>query len=86
MFPGRSRPVPGRPRAGAARAQKRGALLVALRNEARQQAPALALGELIEAGKFVPVIDRTWALDRIADAFRYDAGKTKIGNVVIQLE
>ena len=46
----------------------------------------LAIRELIEAGKFVPVIDRTWPLDGIADAFRYVAAGMKIGNVVIDLE
>ncbi len=46
----------------------------------------LAIRELIEARKFVPVIDRTWPLDGIADAFRYVATGMKIGNVVIQLE
>jgi len=38
---------------------------------------------LIGSGKFKPVVDRSYPLDRIVDAYRYvDAGQ-KIGNVVI---
>lgn len=44
------------------------------------------LGELIESGKFTPVIDRTYPLDEIVDAYRYVETGQKIGNVVISVE
>jgi D-arabinose 1-dehydrogenase-like Zn-dependent alcohol dehydrogenase len=39
--------------------------------------------ELIEKGKFKPVIDRIYPLDQIAEAYRYVATGQKIGNVII---
>ena len=39
--------------------------------------------ELMEAGKFRPVIDRLYPLDLIADAYRYVETGQKTGNVVI---
>lgn len=45
----------------------------------------LALNELIEAGKVIPVIDRTYKLDQTADAFAYlDEGHAR-GKVVIAI-
>ena len=42
--------------------------------------------ELFEAGKVVPVIDRTYPLSEVADAFRYfEAGKAQ-GKIVISVE
>jgi NADPH:quinone reductase-like Zn-dependent oxidoreductase len=41
---------------------------------------------LIESGQFRPVIDRTYPLDQIVDAYRYVETGQKIGNVVISLE
>jgi len=46
----------------------------------------VALGELIEAGKVTPVIDRTYPLSETAEAFRYlDEGHAR-GKVVIAVE
>jgi NADPH:quinone reductase-like Zn-dependent oxidoreductase len=42
--------------------------------------------ELMEAGKFRPVHDRTYPFEHIVDAFRYVATGQKVGNVVISLE
>ena len=42
--------------------------------------------DLIESGEFRPVIDRTYPLDRIVDAYRYVETGQKTGNVVISLE
>lgn len=45
----------------------------------------LLLGELASRGEIIPVIDRTFALDDIADAHRYVDGGHKRGNVVISV-
>jgi NADPH:quinone reductase-like Zn-dependent oxidoreductase len=42
--------------------------------------------ELIETGNFRPVIDRSYPLDRIAEAFTYVGSGQKIGNVIINWE
>ena len=41
---------------------------------------------LIEEGKFVPVIDRTYPLEEIAEAYTYVASGQKIGNVIIKMD
>jgi NADPH:quinone reductase-like Zn-dependent oxidoreductase len=41
------------------------------------------LKELIESGAFRPVLDRTYRLDQIVEAYRYVESGKKIGNVVI---
>lgn len=45
----------------------------------------LALGKLVEAGKLTPVIDRTFPLSAVADAFRYFALGRVRGKVVISI-
>ena len=41
--------------------------------------------ERIEEGRFRPVIDRTYPLDKIAEAFTYVGTGQKIGNVIIKM-
>ena len=42
--------------------------------------------DLIEKGKFRPVIDRHYPLEKIAEAFEYVASGRKSGNVVIRMD
>jgi NADPH:quinone reductase-like Zn-dependent oxidoreductase len=42
--------------------------------------------DLYEKGRFKPVIDRKYPLDKIAEAFTYVASGQKIGNVVITMD
>ena len=41
---------------------------------------------LRESGEFKPLIDRTYPLDRIVEAYRYVETGQKIGNVVITVD
>jgi NADPH:quinone reductase-like Zn-dependent oxidoreductase len=41
------------------------------------------LGGLVESGRFTPVVDRTYPLEDIVDAYRYVETQHKLGNVVI---
>jgi NADPH:quinone reductase-like Zn-dependent oxidoreductase len=45
----------------------------------------LLIKELIEKGKFKAVIDRTYPLEKIAEAYRYVSSGQKTGNVVITI-
>lgn len=44
------------------------------------------LKELVEEGKFKPVIDRTYPFEQIIDATRYAETGEKIGNVVLKIK
>jgi len=41
--------------------------------------------ELLAQGKFEPLMDRTYPLDEIAEAYRYVNGGQKIGNVIVDM-
>jgi NADPH:quinone reductase-like Zn-dependent oxidoreductase len=41
--------------------------------------------ELVAKGKFQPVIDRTYRLEKIVEAFTYVATGEKVGNVIITM-
>jgi NADPH:quinone reductase-like Zn-dependent oxidoreductase len=49
------------------------------------QAMVEYLKGLIESGQFTPVVDRTYPLDEIVEAYRYVERQQKIGNVVISV-
>jgi NADPH:quinone reductase-like Zn-dependent oxidoreductase len=42
--------------------------------------------DLIERGRFKPLIDRKYPLDQIAEAFTYVASGQKLGNVVVTMD
>jgi NADPH:quinone reductase-like Zn-dependent oxidoreductase len=46
----------------------------------------LLVKELVETGKYRPVIDRTYALDEVVDATRYVESGQKTGNVVLRVQ
>lgn len=40
---------------------------------------------LLESGQFLPVVDRTYPFEEIAEAFRYVESARKLGTVVVTL-
>ena len=44
------------------------------------------LGNLAKQGKFKPLIDRTYPLDQIVEAYNYVETKQKVGNVVLKID
>ena len=50
-----------------------------------RKADLLLIKELVEAGTYRPVIDRTYELDEIVDATRYVESGQKTGNVVLRV-
>ena len=42
-----------------------------------------SLRRLVESGAFTPLIDRTYPLDQIVEAYRYVETGRKVGNVVL---
>jgi NADPH:quinone reductase-like Zn-dependent oxidoreductase len=58
-------------------------LLFPIPKERKEDADLLA--RLAEDGTFKPVIDRTYTLDQVADAFRYVETRQKTGNVVVSV-
>lgn len=50
------------------------------------KADVIFLKELVDAGKFKPVIDRHYKLDDIVEAYRYVETGQKTGNVIITVE
>ena len=59
--------------------------MIPLQKRGSGQAFVNGLKEKIEAGRFVPVIDRRYPLAAIADAYRYVQTGEKAGVVVIDL-
>ena len=45
----------------------------------------LLVKELVDTGKYRPVIDRTYALDEVVEATRYVESGQKTGNVVLRV-
>lgn len=50
------------------------------------KADVMFLRSLVESGHFMPVIDRTYHIDEIVDAYRYVETGQKVGNVVLKFE
>ena len=59
---------------------------VVFRSAIRIRAGLEFIKELVETGRFKPVIDRTNTLEKIAEAYTYVASGQKIGNVIIDMD
>lgn len=59
---------------------------IAMALPAHSQEQVRFFGELMEAGEFRPLHDRTYPFDFITDAFRYVATGQKVGNVTISMD
>ena len=62
-----------------------GRVVIPLAKRGSGQAFVNELRRRIEAGRFVPVIDRRYSLDAIADAYRYVQTGQKVGVVVVDV-
>jgi NADPH:quinone reductase-like Zn-dependent oxidoreductase len=50
-----------------------------------RQADLLLVKELVESGRYRPVVDRTYALDEVVEAYAYVEKGEKTGNVVLRI-
>ena len=50
------------------------------------KADVIFLKELVEKGKFKPVIDRHYKLDQIVEAYKYVESGQKTGNVILEIQ
>ena len=67
------------------RAQKAKLVTTGLRKVAAKKSDLKLLVEMIEQGKLRPVIDHTYALTEIQDAYRYVETGHKVGNVIVTM-
>jgi NADPH2:quinone reductase len=58
---------------------------LAIPDEKRTREDVEFLRELAEAGTLRPIIDRSYPLEQIVDAYRYVDSETKLGSVVIRV-
>jgi NADPH:quinone reductase-like Zn-dependent oxidoreductase len=71
---------------GSVMSQKGGQRLGSMGIAKVNQEDLIFLGELLEAGKLAPVIDRCYPLDELAEAMRYVEDTHAQGKVVITVE
>lgn len=71
---------------GSLRSRKGGKQMTSMGIAKVVQEDLVYLGELLEAGKITPVIDRTYPLSQIVEAFRYVEEEHAQGKVVITVK